>query len=132
MITFSGSASMRGSRGSTSTFTEPPSGDTTHFPDLIRITLPQVPPTISATWSKRITCVNRGSARFVRYEQVKIFNGLLKDEEQARVVPGVVFAIRQNLHLSTEVYIDTRGVDVPNPDIPESTCQWITTLWWAY
>jgi len=26
---------------------------------------------------------------------VEIFNGLLKDEEQARVVPGVVFAIRQ-------------------------------------
>jgi hypothetical protein len=69
---------------------------------------------------------------FVRYEQVKIFNGLLKDEEQARVVPGVVFAIRQNLHLSTEVYIDTRGVDVPNPSIPESTCQWITTLWFAF
>ena len=32
-----------------------------------------------------------------------------QDEEQARVVPGVVFAIRQNLHLSSEVYIDTRG-----------------------
>jgi hypothetical protein len=69
---------------------------------------------------------------FVRYEQVKIFNGLLKDEEQARVVPGVVFAIRQNLHISTEVYIDTRGVDIPNPDIPESTNEWITTLWWAF
>ena len=69
---------------------------------------------------------------FLRYEQVTINNGLLKNEEQARVVPGVVFAIRQNLHLSTEVYIDTRGVDIPNPDIPESTCQWITTLWFAY
>jgi len=69
---------------------------------------------------------------FLRYEQVIISNGLLKGEEQARVVPGVVFAIRQNLHLSTEVYIDTRGVDVPNPDIPESTCQWITTLWFAF
>jgi hypothetical protein len=68
---------------------------------------------------------------FLRYEQVKIFNDRLSDEEQARVVPGVVFAIRQNLHLSTEIYIDTRGVDIPNPDIPESTCQWVTTLWWA-
>jgi hypothetical protein len=69
---------------------------------------------------------------FLRYEQVTINNGLLKNEEQARVVPGVVFAIRQNLHLSTEVYIDTRGVDIPDPAIPESTCQWITTLWWAF
>jgi hypothetical protein len=69
---------------------------------------------------------------FFRYEQVVITNGLLKDEEQARFVPGVVFAIRQNLHLSTEVYIDTRGVDTPNAAIPESTGQWITTLWWAY
>jgi hypothetical protein len=69
---------------------------------------------------------------FVRYEQVKIFDGKLADEEQARIVPGVVFAIRQNLHLSSEVYIDTRGRDIPNDDIPESTTQWITTLWWAY
>jgi hypothetical protein len=69
---------------------------------------------------------------FLRYEQVRIFNPGLADEEQARVVPGVVFQIRQNLHLSSEVYIDTRGNDVPNPDIPESTCQWITTLQYAF
>ncbi len=69
---------------------------------------------------------------FLRYEQVKILDGKLQDEEQARVVPGVVFAIRQNLHLSSEIYIDTRGRDIPSDDIPESTTQWITTLWWAY
>jgi hypothetical protein len=69
---------------------------------------------------------------FLRYEQVKILDGKFRDEEQARVVPGVVFAIRQNLHLSSEVYIDTRGNDIPTDGIPESTTEWITTLWWAY
>ena len=68
---------------------------------------------------------------FLRYEQVKIFKDGFADEEQARVIPGVDFAIRQNLHVSTELYVDTLGNDVPNPDIPESTCQWVTTLWWA-
>ena len=39
--------------------------------------------------------------------------------EQARVVPGITFAIRQNLRLSSEVYIDMRGVASPaNADIP--------------
>ena len=63
MITSSGSVSMRASRGSTSTFTEPPSGGTTRSPALTRTTLPLVPPTTSATWSKRITWSSRGSAR---------------------------------------------------------------------
>jgi hypothetical protein len=69
---------------------------------------------------------------FLRYEQVSIDRPQFRYQEQARVVPGVVFAIRQNLHLSSEVYIDTRGNDIPNDAIPESTTQWITTLWWAY
>ena len=78
---------------------------------------------------------------FVRYEQVQILSGKLADENEARVVPGVVFAIRQNVHLSTEVYIDTHGNDNPNPanpsspsaaGLPEATTQWLTTLWWAY
>jgi hypothetical protein len=80
---------------------------------------------------------------FVRYEQVKIFNSgleayttaadgtLISGGEEARVVPGVNLAIRQNLHLSSEVYIDVRGVS-PATGYPESTCQWITTLKFAY
>ena len=52
--------------------------------------------------------------------------------EEARVVPGVTFQIRQNLHLTSEVYIDVRGVDDPTTGYPESTCQWITTLAWAF
>ena len=69
---------------------------------------------------------------FLRYEQVRIFNRGLADEEQARLVPGAVFLIRQNLKLTTELYIDTRGVDTPDPDKPESTAQWITSLDWAF
>jgi hypothetical protein len=76
---------------------------------------------------------------FLRYEQVKIFNsGLatfspgISGGDEARVVPGVVFSIRQNLHLSSEVYIDVRGVDNFNTGYPEATCQWITTLSFAY
>jgi len=69
---------------------------------------------------------------FLRYEQVKIFNPGFADEEQARVVPGIVLAIRQNIRLSSEVYINTGKSIPPNPSIPESTTQWITTLWWAF
>ena len=78
---------------------------------------------------------------FVRYDQVQVLDGKLPDENEARIVPGVVFAIRQNLHLSTELYIDTHGNDNPNPanptspsavGLPEATTQWITTLWWAF
>ncbi len=80
---------------------------------------------------------------FLRYEQVKIFNNGLADYtvasdgtlisggEEARVVPGVVLAIRQNLHLSSEVYIDARNVPVAS-GYPEATDQWITTLMFAY
>jgi hypothetical protein len=80
---------------------------------------------------------------FVRYEQVKIFNSglvpyftapdgtVLSGGEQARVVPGITFAIRQNLRLSSEVYIDVRGVD-PATGYPEATDQWITSLQWAF
>ena len=78
---------------------------------------------------------------FVRYDQVQILDGKLPDENEARIVPGVVFAIRQNVHLSSEVYIDTHGNDNPNPanpsspsavGLPEATTEWITTLWWAF
>lgn len=69
---------------------------------------------------------------FVRYDQVQILDGKLADENEARVVPGVVFAIRQNVHLSSEVYIDTHGNDNPNSGLPEATNQWISTLWWAF
>jgi hypothetical protein len=69
---------------------------------------------------------------FLRYEQVWIFNPLLQDEEQGRVVPGITFVIRQNLRLSSEVYIDVRGAHDPDPDIPESTAQWITSLQFAF
>jgi hypothetical protein len=69
---------------------------------------------------------------FVRYEQVKIFNPGFADEQQARIVPGVTLAIRQNLRLSSEVYINTGASQAPNPDIPESTDQWITSLQFAY
>jgi hypothetical protein len=85
---------------------------------------------------------------FVRYEQVWIsnpdlaqFSPGISSGEQARIVPGVTFAIRQNLRLSSEVYINTRGVQyitspsgvqIPNPDHPESTYQWITSLQYAF
>jgi hypothetical protein len=81
---------------------------------------------------------------FLRYEQVKIFNSglvpftqaadgtLISGGEQARIVPGVTVVIRQNLHVSSEVYIDTRGVDNPATGYPEANCQWITTLKWAF
>ena len=75
---------------------------------------------------------------FVRYEQVKIFNpGLetfspgISGGEEARVVPGITLAIRQNLRLSSEVYIDVRGVPAAT-GYPEATDQWITSLQYAF
>ena len=80
---------------------------------------------------------------FVRYEQVKIFNPglvafstapdgtLISGGEEARVVPGITFAIRQNLDLSTELYLDVRGVNVAS-GYPEATDQWITSLQFAF
>ncbi len=85
---------------------------------------------------------------FVRYEQVKIFNdalatytpgvgpqppvpAVMSGGEEARVVPGVILAIRQNVQVASEVYIDLQGVS-PATGYPESTCQWITTVKFAY
>ena len=82
---------------------------------------------------------------FLRYEQVKVFNPAFTNEslilapgappqgpEQARVVPGAIFAIRQNLQLATEVYIDLQGYPAAVAGIPESTYQWITTVKFAF
>lgn len=69
---------------------------------------------------------------FVRYEQVRVLNDGLSYQDQARVIPGAVFAIRQNLHVSTEIYFNTLGQKAPDPAIPESTCQWITAVEWAF
>ena len=61
-----------------------------------------------------------------------LINPGFADEEQTRVVPGITFAIRQNLRVSSEVYINTGAVQPPSPDIPQSTDQWITSLQWAF
>jgi hypothetical protein len=75
---------------------------------------------------------------FLRYEQVKICNpGLatyspgISGGEEARFVPGVIFDIRQNLQLASEVYVDLLNVS-PATGYPESTCQWITTVKLAF
>lgn len=67
---------------------------------------------------------------FLRYEQTRIFNPGWAFQERARVAPGVVFLIRQNLRLSTELYLDTRGNH--NRDFPEGTDQIITQLDFSY
>jgi len=69
---------------------------------------------------------------FTRYEQVKIYNGAFSNQQQARVVPGIVLAIRQNMRLSSEIYINTQQLQAFDPTIPQSTTQWITTLWFAF
>ena len=76
---------------------------------------------------------NAWAMAFLRYEQVRIFDGAFANQQQGRVVPGVVLMIRQNMRLSSEVYINTQSLTVVDPAmIPQSTTQWITTLWWAY
>ncbi|MGA2258079.1 MAG: hypothetical protein ABSG53_25725, partial [Thermoguttaceae bacterium] len=82
--------------------------------------------------------VNPWIMTFLRYEQVKIFNsGLatfspgISGGEEARLVPGVTFAIRQNLRLSSEVYIDLQNVPLAT-GYPEATDQWITSLQFAF
>ena len=42
---------------------------------------------------------------FLRYEQVWIENPGFSTEQEGRVVPGVVLQIRQNLHVSSEIFI---------------------------
>ncbi len=73
---------------------------------------------------------------FVRYEQVKIFNLALADEEQARVVPGISITVRQNLRLSSEVYINTRHSPIlgtlDTGNNPEFNDMWVTSLQWAF
>jgi hypothetical protein len=79
---------------------------------------------------------NAWAMAFLRYEQIKIYNGGFSGQEQARVVPGAVLALRQNLRLSSEVYINTQHLQAVDPNIPsaipQSTAQWITTLWFAF
>jgi hypothetical protein len=68
----------------------------------------------------------------VRYEQTKFHNetrGALQD--QARVVPGLIFLIRQNVKLQFDLYINTQ----PNSgvtDAPQATNQFITQLDMAF
>ena len=75
---------------------------------------------------------------FVRYEQVWVSGGLAKPGpngntgDEGRIVPGITLAIRQNLRLSSEVYIDTRGIQPPDSGLPEATFQWITSVQWAF
>ncbi len=80
---------------------------------------------------------------FLRYEQVKILNpGLqaygvdangtvISGGEEARLVPGVIFQVRQNVHVSSEIYIDLDNVPLAT-GYPEATCQWITTVSFAF
>jgi hypothetical protein len=80
---------------------------------------------------------------FLRYEQVRILNPGLQaynvdgngtvtsGGEEARLVPGVIFSVRQNVHVSSELYIDL--LDVPlATGYPEATCQWISTVSFAF
>jgi hypothetical protein len=76
--------------------------------------------------------VNAWLMAFARYEQVRIFNGVLAGQQQGRVIPGVVMMARQNLRLASEVYINTQSIQAPDPSIPQSTTQWITSFWFAY
>jgi len=75
---------------------------------------------------------NAWAMSFLRYEQIKIYNGGFSGQQQARVVPGIVLALRQNMRLSSEVYINTQHLQPIDPSIPQSLGQWITTLWWAF
>jgi hypothetical protein len=66
---------------------------------------------------------------FVRYEQTIFREGARAGQEQARVVPGMVFLIRQNMKLQTEWVLDTTGKDTGGP---QATDQLLVQLDFAY
>ncbi len=80
---------------------------------------------------------------FLRYEKVKIYDpgfsnpdglawGLGAAGPMERIVPGVVFVVRQNVKVTSDVFIDLAGHHIPDGAIPESTMQWVTTLEFAF
>ena len=66
---------------------------------------------------------------YVRYEETRFDESARRDEEEARVVSGMVFLIRQNMKLQTEFVHDTTGMDTGGP---QATDQIITQLDFAY
>ncbi len=66
---------------------------------------------------------------FVRYEQTVFNEAARGPEDQARMIPGVTFLIRQNLKLQGELVLDTTGKDTGGP---QATDQFLMQLDFAY
>lgn len=66
---------------------------------------------------------------FVRYEQTIFNEGARAGQEQARIIPGLVFLIRQNMKLQTELVLDTTGKDTGGP---QATDQFLMQLDFAF
>ena len=66
---------------------------------------------------------------FVRYEQTVFGEGARGPNEEARIVPGVVMLIRQNMKLGAEWALDTTGKDTGGP---QATDQFLIQLDYVY
>lgn len=66
---------------------------------------------------------------YLRYEQTWFDEVSRKNKEEARIIPGAVFAIRQNLKLQAEWVLDTTGMDTGGR---QATDQLRFQLDWAY
>ncbi|MFQ5733673.1 MAG: hypothetical protein ACE5KM_17180 [Planctomycetaceae bacterium] len=66
---------------------------------------------------------------FVRYEQTDFNETARTPQEQARVIPGMVFLIRQNMKFQAEFVIDTTGKDTGGP---QATDRFLLQLDYTY